>query len=132
MKYCLLLLSCALTLLTSCDPEVHFSRIVENSSDHTILLVIQSGGNSDTTEIAPHQTIEFLNEHKRGRRSEYSECPFGNYETDFAFEVKGDSTLTINADSVGNKNWQFSTTDKTMNGGGTCECRLIITNSMID
>jgi len=134
MRFTRILMVVSTVFFLSCDPSVTFHRIIENNSDYTLQLVVnKNNGTSDTTNIEQNQEIEFLHEDHRGRRSEHENCENRNFFFDsIHLIVKDDSSKTINADPIGKDNWVFSTSKKTMNGGGYCNCRLIVTNSMIE
>ena len=118
----------------SCDPSVTFHRTVENHSDYTLQLVVKKAySNTDTIDLGVNQEIEYLHDSHRGRRKEYEDCENRYYGVDtIFFIVKNDSSRQVNVDPIGTQDWVFTTTNKTMNGGGNCNCKLIITNSMIE
>jgi len=129
----LTLIASLLILLTSCDPGVSFHRVVTNNTDYTLQYVkTNSIGDNDTIDIAVNEEFEYAQEMKRGRRKEYEDCENAFPYTDaLKFIVKNDTSKTVEVDPLGNINWEFSTTDKSMNGGGSCNCSLRITNSDI-
>lgn len=127
----LVLISC---IVISCDPGVQYSRIIQNASTHKIFLIKKNYPVCDTTVIEQGKEYTFYIRNGLGSTDEYEDCHFENYKSDtFLLGVKDDTSLTVNADVTGNTGWKFSVTKKTkMNRGGICNCRLTITDDMIN
>ena len=117
-------------ILSSCDPKVTFSRKISNQSDSTLILVRYTS-TSDTTVIEKGSEIEFAVESHIGRRSEKEDCKNRFPLDSMKLFVLGDTTKTVEVELTGSTGWEFRTEDKTMNGGGICNCYRSITNSDI-
>jgi hypothetical protein len=115
------------TLLISCDPGVDYSRIVQNSSSYDLFLIHEFDSIYDTAIIEKNSEYSVYAWDAIGRTSEYENCHPEQLGS-FSLKVIGYDSLNIVIDLNNPTLWTFSVLDKTVNGGGKCECRIIISD----
>ena len=124
-------------ILTACDPGVKYTKVVQNDSDFDITVYIypesKVGDGSfykfDTIRIKNHTVASVYEVSGLGQTFEYEDC--NTYADSIFARVIGVDTLDYVFSLNDKSNWIFSVLDKTYKEGGTCECRIRITNDMI-
>jgi len=130
-----------LILLTSCDPGVTYSRVIQNNSDFEVKVISQTkapwyldGKDTvynlpDTIIIHKNATTAIFSENSIGYVIKYQDCDFP-YEPMPAIVYFTDSIKSI--PNILNVNgWNFRIIKEDRSGGGICECRLILTNDIL-
>ena len=136
-KRLILVFSLFAIILTSCDPGVKYTKVVQNSSDFDITVYIypelKVGDGSffkfDTIRINNHTEASVYEVSGLGQTFEYEDC--NTYADTIFARVIGIDTLNSAINLNDKSKWIFSVLDKTYKEGGVCECRAIITNDMI-
>lgn len=118
--------------LSSCDPAVTYSRVIENNSNYDLEIVVDnlSGGVLDTVIIASGS--EYVIEHSQhiGRTSDHESCQY-NFTQILDLDVATIDTLDVIVDPNDSQYWKFTVLDSKLAGGGICECRLSLNDSAI-
>ena len=124
-------------ILTDCDPGVKYKKVVQNDSDFDLMIYIypesKVGDGSfyklDSLQINSHTEASIYEFSGLGQTFEFKDC--NTYADSIFAKVKGNDTLDLNINLNDKSQWIFSILDKTFKEGGTCECRVRITNDMI-
>jgi hypothetical protein len=124
-------------ILTACDPGVKYNKVVQNDSDFDITVYIypesKVGDGSfyefDSLQINNHTEASIYEVSGLGQTFEYEDC--NTYADSILARIIGNDTLDLNINLNDKSQWIFSVLDKTFKQGGTCECRVRITNDMI-
>ncbi len=134
ITYCLLLV--IMMTLISCDPGVSYDKIIQNDSDHDIMLYVYRSSPdighyyiSDSMKIGKHSQISVYHEGGIGSVDEYEDCSI--YADSIKTRITDNDTLGLTLNLNNPINWMYSVLDKNYKHGGTCECRAIINNEMI-
>jgi len=132
-----LVLGITILSFSSCDPGLSYSKVILNDSKYDIKIIsvdtpranVYNVYEFDTLLVAKHSSEVIASEGGIGAIATYSSCNQFN-DSIYAIIVGFDS-LHLNIDISDSMNWTYLIIEETNNGGGTCECRLKITNSMI-
>ena len=123
--------------IISCDPGVKYDKIIQNDSDFDLLIIAYpesrfSSDNlfkDDSILIYKNTVTSILEVSGLGQTFEYEDC--NTYADSIVTKIIGNDALHLTIDLSDKSNWTFSILDRTYKGGGTCECRVKITNDMI-
>jgi hypothetical protein len=124
-------------ILTACDPGVKYNKVVQNDSDFDITVYIypesKVGDGSfykfDSLQINNHTEASIYEISGLGQTFEYEDC--NTYADSIFARVRENDTLDFNINLNDKSQWFFSILNKTYKEGGTCECRVKVTNDMI-
>jgi len=124
-------------LATSCDSGVEYEKIVQNNSDYNIKVFLETGIWVDTIFIS-HDTLTIyknssvvidrfvtigdVRDFQDCKRNAVAPMPIFVY---YEYSVK----LIPNIHEM--NYWNFSIIKQYRNGGGICECRIILTNEIL-
>lgn len=124
-------------ILTACDPGVKYSKVIQNDSDFDITVYIcpesKVGDGSfykfDSIQINKHTEASIYEFSGLGQTFEFDDC--NTYADSIFTRVRGNDTLYVDINLNDKSLWVFSILDESFKEGGTCECRVKITNDMI-
>jgi hypothetical protein len=124
-------------ILTACDPGVKYTKVVQNDTDFDITVYIypesKVGDGSfykfDTIRINNHTEASIYEVSGLGQTFEYEDC--NTYADSIFAGITGNDTLDVDVNLNDKSQWIFTVLDKTFKQGGTCECRVRITDDMI-
>jgi len=129
----LLLIVPLILLICSCDPGVHFERVIENKSSHDVWVKVNQDVYpaflQDSFLVAKNSSIIVSSGSSLGRVDEFSYC--GLEEGTLSSGVFTSDTLEIQKNLNEDGNWSPIVKSKAVTGGGECECRFTITNNDI-
>jgi hypothetical protein len=126
-------------LLAACDPGVLYNQVVQNDSSHDIW-VYSYGSPTDPDQPAPVLDSTLIPAGATSSIYEYShigtvglfkECRSYTYDSLSSAVVSSDS-LHLILDINDAANWRYTVIDETFSGGGSCECRMLIDDGMLD
>ena len=136
IHYISLILGMAILLFSACDPGVSYSKVIQNNSKYDISLYTDTAYaetyamyNFDTIVIEKHSIVVIASEQGIGTTNGFSSCCIFNDSLNY--KIIGFDSLYLNLDLNDCSNWVFDVIDKSAGGGGVCECRIKITDSMI-
>ncbi len=125
-----------LSLFCACDPGVQYSQIIENQSDYTLHILprdsVQVRGNLllfDSLMASPGTEIQIVDHGEIGQVAQFADCPF--YSDSIRISIEGSDSLQVKIAVHDPTTWTYRILDESFNGGGICECRLVITNTDI-
>lgn len=134
--YISLILGIAILFFSSCDPGVDYRQIVQNDSKYDIMLIVDTahinvhfGYTFDTLLIAKHSNVVIACEQGLGTTNGFSSC--NSFNDSVYTKIVDNDHLHLDLDLNNSSNWVFDVLDESMGGGGECECRIKITDSMI-
>lgn len=124
-------------MISACDPGVKYNKVVQNDSDFDLMIYIypesKVGDGSfyeyDSLQINKHTEASIYEYNGLGQTFEFENC--NTYADSIFATAWGNDTLDLNINLNDKSLWIFSVLDKTFKKGGTCECRVRITNDMI-
>jgi len=146
---------CFFVFLTSCDPGVDYSRIVQNDSDFDVKVLQRYGywqingqdtifsrfwyleGSDtifvkvDTLTIEKHSSKTIYTAGGIGSVSDYENCYNIIYYDIIPVQIHLKDSLLFIPNINELSGWNYRITKKQKNGGGVCECRIILTNQII-
>jgi hypothetical protein len=136
-KLLILIFALFTIIVTSCDPGVKYTKVVQNDSDFDITVTIypesKVGDGSfykyDSFRINNHTEASIYEVSGLGQTFEFEDC--NTYADSIFARVTETDTLYPDINLNDNSQWNFSVLDKSFKEGGTCECRVRITNDMI-
>ena len=117
----------------SCTSTVNYKKIIENKTDYSMVMIFADPTNpdyvfaKDTFVLPPKQSITIMNiSISDVLVSSYSFCPpsSGIVEVDVIDSTSVNYILI--KDLFDANNWTYAVTEKKINGGGACECKLVI------
>lgn len=125
-----------LSLFSACDPGVQYTQIIENQSDYTLHILprdtVQVHGNFspfDSIMASPGAEAQIVDYGSLGQVSQFEDCPF--YSDSIRIRIEGSDSLQVKIAVHDPTTWTYRILDESFNGGGICECRLVITNTDI-
>ena len=117
----------------SCDPGVHFERVIENKSSHDVWIKVNQETYpvfvQDSFMISKNSSTIVQSSGGLGRVADFNYC--GLEEGTLSSGVFTNDTLEIQRNLNENGNWSSVVKSKRFGGGGECECRFIITDEDI-
>ena len=120
-------------LIYSCDPGVHFERVIENKSSHDVWIKVNQETYpafvQDSFMITKNSSVIISSRSSLGRVSEFGDC--GLIDGTLSSGVLTNDTLSIQKNVNESGNWTSIVKSKGFGGGGECECRFTITNDDI-
>jgi len=130
---------------TSCDPGVDYICSVQNDSDYDVKAIVQifspwylDGKDTlynlpDTIVVNKKTSSTIFTDGRIGCVYEYENCNFVQYDSISMLVFLVDTVKIIpNIHSKAYIDyWDFRVIKEYRNGGGTCECRMILTNDML-
>lgn len=134
--YSLLMAGLIISLFSACDPGVQYKQIIENQSDYTLHILprdsVWAQGNflqSDSLMASPGTEIQIVDHGEIGQVAQFADCPF--YSDSIRISIEGSDSLQVKITVHDPTTWTYRILDESFNGGGICECRLVITNTDI-
>lgn len=128
----------AITFMQSCDPGVSYSQIIHNNSGYDIWIINSGSTNDGYFYDANFDSVLIIKNTEQiifttgglGQTTEFEDC-------DVIFDsltsrVNNFDSFFLDIDLNDKFNWTFHILNHTFKDGGTCECRLIIENEMIN
>lgn len=123
--------------LVACDPAVEYSMVLQNDSDYDLVLFPRDTVpqwselffDRDSAILAQQTEIILSRFSEIGSPGNYENCPY--YADSLIVEVKTDPSLQVTTDVSNPTGWVYTLLESYRFGGGVCECRLTITNAMI-
>ncbi len=125
-------------VLTSCDPNVEYQQVVQNSSEHGIWLIMHDSYphdevyvdnyTQDSFYVAPNSETVLYAITRIGKPGEYSNCDL--YADSITTRVEGYDTLRVTSNLNDTYSWVFREFDR--DKSGRCECRFIILDTDIE
>ncbi len=125
-----------LLVLASCDPGVSYTKIIQNDSGFDIWVKSNDSiinglyDKFDSIVVFKHSESTLYIYTGLGQTTEFENCDFFNVT--LYSGICGNDSLEITIDLNDKSNWQFSIFDESFKHGGTCECRLIIDDEMVE
>jgi hypothetical protein len=120
-------------IISSCDPGVHFERIIVNQSSHDVWVKVNQEVYPDFIEdsiLIKKNSYSIVSARSGiGRVDDLTNCGFP--EGTLSSGVITNDTLQVQKDLNTNENWVIAVLKKNLPGGGECECRFTITDSDI-
>lgn len=120
--------------LVSCDPSVNYTKIIDNKSDYDLWLIDSNEwvGFQDSILIPHHSSYTLLQyEDIGGNVSSFENCSFYIEDIDsITTRIDGADSLALSFPINQNAPWKYSVIKTGRNG--SCECRLLITNSDVN
>jgi hypothetical protein len=119
--------------LTSCDPGVSYDKIIQNDSDYDFILSVHGGFSyfydTNSFYINKHSEVVIMTTGGLGQTFQYDDCNI--YADSLTSIIVNNDSLKIKPDISDPSNWIFKILKETYKSGGTCECRLIISDDQI-
>lgn len=132
MKQLIILISIAF-FATSCDPGVHFERIIYNQSSQDIWVKVEQETYppfvQDSFMIPKNSSVIVVTRGGLGQVSEFENC--GLADGTLSAGVLNNDTLQIEKNLSDNGSWTSTVKKKGFGGGGECNCILTITDEDI-
>jgi len=135
MRY-LKIAACLLVIgaLTSCDPGIRFQKIIENRSDYDVKVYIYRDTSqyyevsylADSLLIGNHSEMVLAETGGLGQYYKFTDCQL--YADSLKIIVLNNDSITVNMDINDPASWHFRRTKFGSNGGGECECRLMLSD----
>jgi len=131
-----------LVFLVSCDPVVDYSRVVQNNSDYDVKVLKGFGswyldGNDtiytqiDTITINKGTSAVIFNYVDMGTVAQFLSC--SRFDEPMLFLVSFSDSIKEISNIQIMSNWRFRVIKEyKIGGGGVCECRLYLTNEMLE
>ena len=123
-----------LTILTSCDPGVSYSKIIQNDSDYDIIISVHNGESYyysiDSLYVVKHSEETIMAYSGLGQTFEFEDCNI--YADSLTSQIANNDSLKLILDLNDQSNWNFSILNETFKSGGTCECRIILKNEDVE
>ena len=124
MKKLMLMILGIIMLFAACDPDVHYYEIVQNDSDFDVKVLVR-------TKI--HAQIDTLVIEKKTRKIIFSKdgpYSFNYFENcNIILPIYFNDSIKI----IPANEWNFKIIKKeNYRDGGVCECRLILTNALLN
>ena len=124
-------------ILSACDPGVGYNKVIQNDSDFDLMIYIypdtkvgyKSFYKFDSLQINNHTESSIYEYSGLGQTIEFEDC--NTYADSIFAKVIQNDTMDYKINLNEKSNWIFSILDKSFKKGGTCECRIRITNDMI-
>lgn len=118
----------------SCDPGIRFQKIIENRSDYDVQVYVYRDTSqyyevsylTDSFLIGNHSEMVLAERGGIGQYYKFSDCQL--YADSIEIKVVNNDSISLNIDANGSANWHFRRTKAGTNGGGECECRLMLSN----
>lgn len=120
--------------LVSCDPGTTYRETVVNNSGYDLKLYIYNDSMegkrrfylADSFAICKHSVSTIGERVGLGRISDYISCDVVTFVDSIKiFPIENDS-LSVNIDIKNPISWRFNEIRRERNGGGECECILVI------
>lgn len=135
--FLILLVVISFISLSSCDPGVGYSRVLQNDSQYDLELRIHRKNSSacqyvylSDSIIIEKKSTKILDAYNGlGQTFEFENCE--TCADSIVLKVVGNPTLKSTVDLNDPNEWTFSVLKKTFKSGGICECRLIMTDDKI-
>lgn len=122
--------------LSSCDPEVQYTQIVQNDSNYSIWIIANDSSQVQGYKYEKDSFLILRNSERLlfeitglGGTSDFENCDI--YADSLTSRIDDDDTLNLTIDLNKNSNWTFKILKNYIGRGGICECRLIINNGMV-
>lgn len=124
-------------ILSSCDPGVSYDKVVENTSDYDLIVRVYPDSNdyrhfyyeTNSFFIAKHSQVTIAGYHHIGEVGEFKGCD--TYADSIMVEIPEYDSLALTLELNQPINWTFHRLEKSIGGGGVCECRIIVSNNNI-
>jgi hypothetical protein len=131
----LLTISICIIIHIGCDPYGDLKEVIQNDSRHDVWLLIIDESTIDSTIIDSilirNETQEVLREQTElGGINQWKGC-YNRYWPFLRLRVDNSDTLHVIIDPNDPSSWMYLILKEENYGGGQCECRLIITDSLI-
>ena len=127
-------------LVASCDPDVEYEKIVQNNSDYNVKVLRGVGywyldgtdtifTPTDTLTIYKNTSDVIYRNGGIGGVYDYQDCwPFID---PMPMLVYYEDSVKLIPNIHKMNYWDFRVIKQYKNGGGTCECRIILTNEIL-
>lgn len=121
-----------LFFLVSCDPSTNYERIIDNQSSHDVWVLSNNDYPiySDSILILHNTKTIISSDYSIGQVSSYSNCGFP--DSTITSIIYGSDSLQVTLNFNPASSWSFNIHEEHRNGGGSCECRLVITDNDIE
>ena len=127
-------------LFTSCDPAVEYQRVVQNNSDYDVKVLRGIGSwymdgidtiyiPTDTLTIYKNTSEAIFEFAGIGGVYDFEDC--ASITDSMPMLVCYDDSVKIIPDINKMDYWNFQLTKEYKNGGGICECRIVLTNERL-
>lgn len=120
--------------LMSCDPSVSYTKTIDNHSSYDIWLIDPNeGATFQDSILIPHNSSYklFYYEDIGGNVSLFENCTYYPEDIDsISTRIDGFDSLDLDFAINPTANWEYSIIKPGRNG--SCECRLLITNTDIN
>ena len=124
-------------LLIACDPSVKYTMVIQNATEYDIA-VTKTGTDTEWTEFSRGDNLIIAPDFGKivsdyfgvGSLDEFESCPFRS--DSFLLKVDGIDTLSVKLNVYKSANWEYDLLEKPFLGGGSCECRLTISDEDIE
>lgn len=135
----LMLLLLSVVLLSACDPGVLYNQIVQNDSSHDIWFYTYGSRTEpnqpapvlDSTLVPAGVTSSIYEYAHLGTVGLFTACRSYEYDSLSSTVVSSDPLkLSINLNQPAN--WRYTVIDEALSGGGSCECRIVIDDGMLE
>lgn len=123
-----------MSIFVSCDPGIRFQKIIENQSDYDVKVYIYRDTSqyyevsylADSFLIGNHSEMVLAERVGLGQYYKFSDCQL--YVDSLKIMVLDNDSIIVNVDINKPASWHFRRTKAMSNGGGECECRLMLSN----
>lgn len=128
----------AVCLFISCDKGMDYNQVIENSSDHNLIVYIYPDTSSgiphyytdDSVSVPNHSEISIASYKSLGVKEDFQDCNI--YADSIIAKVLDNDSLKVNLNLADKSNYQFNELRKySYKHGAITECRLKITNDNI-
>ena len=118
--------------LSSCDPGVRYDKVIQNDSDHDLILTIYPDSvsrfytmyDSTIVRIPKHSEVSIAGITRLGQKREFQDC--STYADSIRCKVMNNDCVTLTKNVGDKSNWTFKVLQDDWGDGGICECRCII------
>jgi len=119
-------------LFAACDPGVNYSRIVQNDSDFDVKVVIRmtSYAPIDTLVIEKKTRKTVFTQGGLGVVNDFQNCDIPRDSIPMLIYFDNSTKLIPDINKL--NEWNFKIINKNKAGGGSCECRLVLTNAILN
>lgn len=139
MKIKIAVILCTAMVLSSCDPVVSYDKIIRNSSDQDLILLINQV--SEETPLIDDRTLLESKEDIRiaegfdigGSVEAFEDCPGYPLEGDeIIIGVLKDDQVDELVRITSKTEWRYKVTSRDRSGAGLCKCIFEITDEMLN
>lgn len=122
---------------SSCDPSVQYRRVIQNDSSYDLKISVFGGNrpnckyqyDNDSLIVKSKSELTFASYSGLGQTTEFNNCE--SCADSIVVKIVGSNALRTTINFNAPASWTFNTLRTSYKSGGTCECRLQITDNEI-